>query len=38
MTEELRQGVLGDAVECVAKVWGRIVKNHLDITYEPKSA
>jgi hypothetical protein len=29
--------VLVDSVECVAKVWGRIVKDHLDITYEPKS-
>lgn len=27
---------LVDAVECVARIWGKIVKDHLDITYESK--
>jgi hypothetical protein len=25
---------LVDAVDCVAKIWGKIVKDHLDITYQ----
>jgi hypothetical protein len=28
--------ILVDSVECVAKVWGKIVKDHLDVTYEAK--
>ena len=30
--------ILVDAVECVAKVWGKIVKDHLDIIYQDKEA
>ena len=26
--------VLVDAVDCVAKIWGKIIKDHLDITYQ----
>lgn len=29
--------ILVDAVECVAKIWGKIIRDHLDITYEVKA-